>query len=416
MTGPPALVEAEENLLGSLLVMPVYLSGVLAEVHLHPEHFYLERHGLIFRRLVDAYEANRPIDELSIAADLESAGELERIGGRNRLAQLAAEVRAPGNALHHASLILEKAEWRRRIRAGQLILQGAQQEDRALLSQGEEMLNQDLTRAGSDFDPRRLADVVFDVMDKGGVEAFPYPFEKLNRITAGGIRRGELAIVAGHTSHGKSVLLDQTLEAAARRGARCRLYMNEMALVERVARTLTRRTEVDYAKIMQGRLSEEEGRKVVAELNRGLPYGITYTPGWTADEISHHMRAHRWDAAGIDILQEIDYEHERDLSRMVSLFARTAKQAETALLLASHLNEKRVQEATRPRPTLGDLRGSGQIKNAADTVLFVYRKQQVETGEPQDDASIYFGKTRNGPVGGMRAKFNGRRLRFEVAS
>lgn len=410
----PAAIEAEENLLGSILITPAHLTGVLAELGLSADHFYLDRHRLIFRALVSMYDTGKPIDEITAAAELERRGDLAQAGGRDRLTELTATVGAPSHAFHYAERILEKAEWRLRVEAANRILAAAANEDREELANAEELLNREVKRAGADFSPGQLADIGFALLEGGGAECFPWPLERLNDLTAGGIRRGEFVVIGGHSSHGKSVLADQLLEAGVRRGAKARLYINEMALEERVARMLNRRTGVPYSRIIRGKPKDGELSRLLAELGRGMPFGITYVPGWSAEEIGHHVRRSRWDIALVDILHEIDHEDESDLRRIVSTFARTAKQADCAMIATAHLSEARVKGIVRPRPTLGDLRGSGHIKNAADTVCFVYREQHPQTGELLDGASVYLSKVRNGRLGGLKCRFNGARLRFQL--
>jgi replicative DNA helicase len=212
------------------------------------------------------------------------------------------------------------------------------------------------------------------------------------------------------------LLLDQLLETVHKRGRRVHLYMNEMALEERVTRYLTRQTGVPYQRIISGKTDAEQNKAIVASLAHGIPFGITLVAGWSAEEIAHHIRRNNWDVAAVDILHLIEFEDERELSRISATLNRCAKQADCALVATVHLNEKRVLSATRPRPTLGDIRNSGSLKNDADVVCFVYREQDPETGEPLPEGAIYFSKVRNGEVGGIPVRFNASRLRFERAS
>lgn len=411
---PPTALASEEDLLGCFLVAPSYLNLVLAELHLAPEHFYRDRHRALFEALVSLHDRGKAIDEILVCAELLARKKLEIAGGQHYVSELAGKVTNIANAPSHAELIIEKAEWRGRLAAGQMIQKAAYEQDNDLLSEAEELLTRDVSHAQADFDPDQLADVAYNLMESGGVESFPWPLGRLNDLTSGGIRRGELVVVSGHTSHGKSVFVDQLLDAVARRGKKVRLYMNEMDLDQRVSRALCRSTGVPYGKIVQGKTSPDEKRKLVAALNRGFPWGITLIPGWTAEEVSHHIRRRRWDLVVVDHLHEFDYEGEEDIRRMISLFARTAKMANCAVVVGAQLNERRVTTNVLPRPTISDLKGSSQIKQASDTICFVYREQDAETAEPLEDAAVFLGKGRNQQVGGLKARFNPRHLRFEA--
>lgn len=407
---PPCNGEAEESLLGAVLVAPGYLTGVLATVGLRKDHFYFRSNAEVFDAICTLHERGEAIDPLTVQAEMIRAGiEVEP----GRIERMAATVPAPGGALTYARIIIEEAQWRIRLNAARQMEMAVGDRDEEAMSEAQSQLDTNIVHQSSDFEPTDLQAIAERLIEGGDSPAIPYPFEKLNRLTAGGMRRGQTILLAGHTSHGKSFLLDQILDRASRE-CRVRLYMNEMTLEERLARRLSTKANVPYDRLMENRLDLEQLGRVQKELDRGLPYGITYCPGWTADEIANHMRAHRWDLAAVDILHRVPYKDTRDLDMISSSLANCAKQSDTALILVTHLNEGRVMGPVRPRPTLGDIRGTGSLKNDADSVLFLFRKQTPE-GEPTDEGAIYFAKVRGGRVGGMKATFNPKRLRWEVA-
>lgn len=405
---------AEASVLGALLVTRG-MDAVLGELHLAAEHFWIERHRLIFASMVALHEQGRAIDSITVRDELRRRGELEKAGGVEYVSGLASRVPAPGNFLHHARIVIEKAEWRLRLQASELIREAVVSEDRAKLATAEELLAKDLVHVDSRYDSDRLADVAYALMDGAlGKPLCGWPFGALDNKTAGGLRRGQLIYLGGYTSHGKSAFLDQVLEGAGRRGLRVQLYINEMTVAERTARFLSHRTEVPFSAIISGNLSDRSRGRLLEELNRGFPFEITPCPGWTADEIAHDLRANRYDVAAIDMVHRIEYQDERDLARISSVLASAAQQADCALIGTVHLNENRAMKATRDRPVLGDIKGSGSLKYDADAVLFVFREQDSETGEPLEEGAIWFAKVRNGGVGGMKARFNARRMRFEA--
>lgn len=275
----------------------------------------------------------------------------------------------------------------------------------------------------SDFEPDDLADVLYDITDNGLGEAFPWPFDELNRLTFGGMRKGELVVIAGHSSHGKSHFVDQVLDRLHENGNNVRLYMNEMAVAERLGRRVQRQLGVPYGDLMRGRLSEDQKKKIVDYCNEGVGWGITFIPGWSAEKVAHHIEVSHWDVAAIDILHRFDYQDERDLSKIVERFAAVALRTDTCIILVCHLNEGRIgysKSPIRPKPVLGDLRGSGNIKNHADQVIFVHREQEetkFDSGETGpvvllNTGWVYFAKTRNGILGGMRTRWDDDDLRF----
>jgi replicative DNA helicase len=368
----------------------------------------MRSNGEMFQAICNLAEQNKSVDSLTVQAELIRMG-IEP--DMNRIERMAASVPSPGHALSYAGLVVEEAQWRVRLQASYAIASAVGERDSEAMAEAQAMLEQDLVHHDSDYEPHDLTEIGHRLLEGQAGAVIPWPFEQLNRLTAGGMRRGQMILLAGHTSHGKSFLLDQILERASK-DCRVRLYMNEMTLEERLARRLSRQANVPYERLMEGRLDGEQRSRVEKELGKGQPYGITYCPGWSAEDIANHIRAHRWDLAAVDILHRIPYKDTRELDLISSNLANCAKQSNTALILVSHLNEGRVIGAVRPRPTLGDIRGTGSLKNDADVVLFLYRKQSEE-GEPTDEAAIYFAKVRGGRVGGLKARFSPR-LRFEV--
>lgn len=409
----PCDIDAERNLLGALIASPRYIAGVLAEVGLEVEHFYFESHGLLFAAIAALYDADKAIDPTTVNAELRERGKLDEVG-ENTAAELFAVCPAPANAKSYAEVIVREAEWATRLKARSLLDEAIAGRDEEKLTRAEELLQTDLTRESADLEPDDLRDIAFELLDGGDEEGFPFPFKRLNELTSGGMRPGEFVVIGGHSSHGKSQFLDQTLSGLHRAGAKTRLYINEMSAKQRVARILNRKLGIPYSKIMRGELSHEQQILANRALNEGdtFPFGVTLAAGWSALDIAHHIRRHGYDVVAIDILHLIEYEDERDLSGITATFARTAVQANCVVLSTAHLNENRVTGVLRPRPTLGDLRGSGSIKNDADIVCMVYREQDPETGDPEPQGAIYLPKVRNGPTGGMEAYFREKRLDF----
>ncbi len=403
----PISKEAEEHVLGAVMVSGTAMSAVL-DAGLRPNHFYYATHGKIFESMMKLAGEGAPIDATLVA------GEGHDI---DKLSVFAATVPAAGYARSYAELVIEKAGWRQRMRASKLIADAVASEDMEKLAEAEGLLNENSTKPSADYSSEQLKEIARRLTREGSGKVFPWPFERLNQKTAGGMRPGEFILIGGHTSHGKSIFADQILENCQRSGASVRLYMNEMALEERVARSVARRSGIPYRKIVEGRLTDEEREGVEHEIEKWRPHGITYVAGWSAEEIAAHMRRYSWDVALLDILHLVGYQDTRELDMISSQLANVARQSNTAVLATVHLNEGRVSGQVRPRPTLGDIRGTGALKNDCDTCCFVYQQQDEETGFPLGGPSeIYFAKVRNGEVGGMKCNFNPQRLRFEPVS
>jgi replicative DNA helicase len=223
-----------------------------------------------------------------------------------------------------------------------------------------------------------------------------------------------MSLVGGWSSHGKSVVTDQILEHFAKKGLKCHLYINEMGVEDRVARSVARTTGVSYQRLVQHKTLPDEKKKVKDIVKDGCPwFDITECAGWSIHELAYDIKSRSYDVIAVDILHLFDYESEIELARISRLLNRTAKQSNCHILATVHLNEYRVTDTVRPRPVLRDIRGSGMLKNDADNVIFIHREQDPQSGDPLPPATIYTAKVRNGEMGNVSLMFNGKTFSFE---
>jgi putative DNA primase/helicase len=122
---PPQNIEAEESTLGAMLVNEPALIRIIEDVRLNAEDFYLDRHRAIFETISDLHAADKPVDELSVSEALSRSGRIEEAGGKHYVSELAAKVRAPGNASHHAEIVQQNAGLRRAIGDAQRVIEAA---------------------------------------------------------------------------------------------------------------------------------------------------------------------------------------------------------------------------------------------------------------------------------------------------
>jgi replicative DNA helicase len=118
---PPQNIEAEESVLGAMLVAEPALTRVIDEVKLNAADFYLDRHRAIFEAVHDLYAASKPVDELSVSEALTQRNLIDKAGGKHYVSELAAKVPAAGNAKHYAEIVQQNSLLRRLLGAGQEI-------------------------------------------------------------------------------------------------------------------------------------------------------------------------------------------------------------------------------------------------------------------------------------------------------
>lgn len=416
MSAPPKQsLEAEAAVLGAILLSDNVLEPLLTEVRIRPRHFYRDKHRRVFAAMCSLYDAGTPIDTLTVSEAV--ATEVLDITDDAITADfvdgLCAGVPSITNAKAYAQRVVTLARWREDQRLANELLEAAQAEDPEKRDRAMSILLQpDAAAAAVSSTPDELKQLVWDHLESGEDEAWPWPeMPRLTELTLGGRRRGGVSLIGGWTSHGKSVWLDQILEADGDTGLSTWLYINEMSRHERVCRTISRRAGIPMERILRNRLNDDERATVVGALNK-IPLGMTDAAGWSAEEIARDARGRGLDSIGVDILHNIDHKDEADLRRMMMVFKNLALQADAHVIVTVHLNTRRLDKLVQPAPTRGDIRGSGMLANLADNVMFVHRQQDERTGFPKPGAWIYFVKVRTGEVGGSRAYLDGARVKF----
>lgn len=268
-------------------------------------------------------------------------------------------------------------------------------------------------------DPQAWAQIIRDQLNAPDDTAVPLPFASLTRALDGGLRPGDVCLVAGYTSHGKSLLVDAIADTAAADSKRVHLYMTEMTAYQRGLRLLARRTRVPFRTLKQRDLTPQQWREVNAELDL-LPYGCSVVADWTVDEVVEHIATNHWDLAVVDLIHGFHYQDERDLSRTSSAIVRAAKSSAsgdhhgTAIVCAAHLNDGQMRDqrsARRPKPGLHSIKGASSLKQDADLVLFVWQEDD-DDGIPTGVGSVWIGKSRQGGFGAVSVKLDATRMTF----
>src|SRR6187397_2487151 len=227
---PPQNIEAEESVLGAMLVAESTLTRVIDEVKLNAEDFYLDKHAAIFRRIHDLYADSKPVDELSVTESLVQHNEIEEAGGRHYVSELAAKVPAAGNARHYAEIVQQNSLLRRLLGSGQEIQGWVHERDgepRELSERAEKLLF-DVAHKEQASDFRLLSEILHDEVDRleklstGETEltGTPSGFKDIDALT-GGFQPGNLIIVAARPAMGKCQSA-QSLVYDPRTGARHR--------------------------------------------------------------------------------------------------------------------------------------------------------------------------------------------------
>jgi len=435
---PPQNIEAEESVLGAMLVAESTLTRVIDEVKLNAADFYLDKHRLIFETVHDLYAASQPVDELSVSEALTQRNKAEEAGGRHYVSELAAKVPAAANAKHYAEIVQQNSLLRRLLGAGQEIQGWVNERDgepKELSERAEKLLFEVAHKEqASDF--KLLSEILHDEVDRleklstGETEmtGTPSGFRDVDAIT-GGFQPGNLIIVAARPAMGKSALVANIAEnVAVKKGQAVAFFSLEMSEVELAQRFIACRARISGDKLRKGQVSKRDWPKVLRACNE-----LEEAPLWFDDSSdlgildlrakARRLHAQEQERGGLGLII-LDYiqlmrsdDHRANRVEQVGQISRglkiLARELEVPVVAISQLS-RAPEQRTPPKPQLSDLRESGQIEQDADVVAFLYREDYYRDPDDEPDglADLIIAKHRNGPIGTRKLVFLDRYPKF----
>ena len=269
----PQNLEAEESVLGAMLVAPSAISSVLVEVRLRPDDFYRDSHRAIYRAILSLNDKNEAVDPLTVSAELEKRGELQGAGGKPYVHQLAAVVPAVGHARHYAKLVKDEATLRRLLGVAQTIeVRVAERRGEAhqLVEDSERQLF-DVAHSETTGDFRSIDEILHEEIDKleqlsrdgQSVTGTPAGFRDLDDIT-GGFQRSNLIVLAARPSMGKSALVTNIAENVALKSNKpVALFSLEMSVTELAQRFVASQARMPGDKLRKGQVARNDWPKVL---------------------------------------------------------------------------------------------------------------------------------------------------------
>jgi replicative DNA helicase len=431
---PPQNIEAEEAVLGSLLIDPDAIIRVATIVR--PEEFYRERHSWIYDSILALHERREPIDFLTVCDELERRKQLDEIGGAAFISSLINAVPTSIHAEHYARIVERTATRRRLIDAAGQIAGLAYQEaddveevvdhaEQILFGVSERRISRELVpikQVLSDYYDR----IEYLTRHQGEVIGIPTGFTDIDKLL-GGLQRSDMVILAARPSVGKtSLALSFAHNATKKFGQRVALFSLEMSDEQVVQRLISAETGIDSQRLRRGRIADDEwGRfiKATSDLAETHFY-IDDTPGISALEL--RTKARRLHAeVGIDLiivdylqLMRGDFRSEnrvQEISSISRALKGLARELNVPVLALSQLS-RGVESRTDKKPILSDLRESGALEQDADVVIFIYRDEMYdEHTERPNIADVIVAKHRNGPTGTVALYFKKELAQFREA-
>ena len=431
--GLPHNLEAERCVLGSIILDNPLISEAIEFVG--KDDFYLGNHRAIFERMIQLYEASRPIDFVTLTDELRNCGQLDSIGGAAYISSLIDGVPRVSNLEYYARIVREKATLRNLIKRSSEIINTCyeQQDDVDAVLDSAEKAIFDLAgsriRAGfqsiTEIARRSLKKIETAASQREMITGIATGFTELDQLTSG-LQPSDLVIVAARPSMGKTALALNIGTHAAVLGKTVGLFSLEMSSDQLLIRMICSEARIDAHKLRTGYLSKDEWRKITETVGRlaAVKIFIDDTPGVSLLETRAKARRlqaeHGLDLLIVDYLQLMSggkarYENrQQEISSISRGLKGLAKEMNIPLVALSQLSRAPEQRTGQHRPQLSDLRESGSIEQDADLVLFIYREEIYRQSEENKGiAEVIIGKQRNGPIGSVSLAFLKEFTRFE---
>lgn len=430
---PPHNIDAEMSLLGSMLLDREAIANILPVLGPDESHyFYRPDHEQLFLALIDMYDANRQIDLVTVQDEMQRQEMLERVGGVGYLVSLAESVPSAANAEHYARIVRDKGMMRDLIRcSGELAELGyaAHPSAEELLDLAEQKLFA-VTERRISRQANRLRDLLtplfqqIESRDESYLSGIATGFTELDELTSG-FQKGDLIIVAGRPSMGKTALgLTMADHMAGNDHLAVAFFSMEMSNQQVAQRILCSRGKVDSHRFRRHMLDEEDINRLghVCEELAKAPFFVDDTPGMTVLELRAKARRlarqHDVQAIFVDYLQLMRASgaesRQQEIAAISAGLKALGRELNVPIIAMAQLN-RQAEGREGHRPRMSDLRESGAIEQDADVVLLIHREeyykpQQIDV---QGIAEIIIAKQRNGPTDIVKLSFNRRLTRFD---
>ena len=432
---PPQSVEAEQSVIGGLMLDNQRWDQIADKVT--PDDFYRKEHRLIFRAIASLCDENQPADVVTVSEWLEKNAELENAGGLAYLGALANNTPSAANVVAYAAIVRERALMRNLIRVANNVANSAYNpEGRSageLLDTAEKNImdisEQGAGRRGS-FQPiKTLLTGAVDRIDKlfrsdSPITGVSSGFADLDAMTSG-LQPGDLVIVAGRPSMGKTSFAMNIAETAAvSQKLPVAIFSMEMPGEQLAMRMMSSLGRINAHKVRTGKLEDDDWPRLTHAIGllADAPMFIDDSPAMTPLELRARARRlkreHGLGMIVVDYLQlmqspEANENRATEISNITRSLKGLAKELNVPVIALSQLNRS-LEQRPNKRPVMSDLRESGAIEQDADVIFFIYRDEVYnEDSQDKGTAEIIIGKQRNGPIGKIRLTFLGEYTRFE---
>jgi replicative DNA helicase len=432
---PPHSVEAEQSLLGGLMLDQRAWDQVADIVTVGD--LYRADHRLIFSAIAELVERNQPPDAVTVSEHLQRAGQLEAAGGLPYLARLVEDTPSAANIRAYARIVRDHAMLRQLIEIGGDIAASAHSTEGLSVETLVDLAEQRVfeiadrgQRRGSGFvSLKQILPKTIDRLDMlshstSDITGISTGFAEMDKMTSG-LQRGELIIIAGRPSMGKTTLAINIAEnAAIGNQVPAAIFSMEMSAEQLSFRMLSSIGRINQSRLRNGRLLDEDWPRVdsAVSMMSNAPIfiddGGSLTPTDVRSRSRRLKREHGLGLIVVDYLQLMQVSgtvenRATEISEISRSLKALAKELDVPVIALSQLNRS-VEQRNDKKPVMSDLRESGALEQDADLIVFIYREEVYDRETPRKGvADIIIGKQRNGPVGEFQLTFLGEYTRFE---
>lgn len=433
---PPHSLDAEQAVLGGLMLDNRAWDQIADKIT--EKHFYRRDHQMIFKAMAKLTEENQPIDVITVSEILQKMDTQSEGSSLAYLGELAKNTPSAANIAAYADIVYERAVLRELIAVGTNITELAfEPQGRAstdILDEAEKQVFDIAERGVRGAGPEGIRSIVSKAIDNiekrfqdnSHITGISTGFTDMDKLTTG-MQPGDLIIVAGRPSMGKTTFAMNIAEHAAIRSQKAVLVFSmEMPGEALATRMLSSLGRIDQNKLRTGKLVDEDWTRLtsaVALLSNAKLF-IDETPALTPIEMRARARRIAREKDSTLGLIVIDYlqlmrgsGHVENRTAEISEISRSlkalAKELNVPIIALSQLNRS-LEQRPNKRPVMSDLRESGAIEQDADLIAFIYRDEVYNEDSPdKGTAEIIVGKQRNGPIGMIRLTFMGQYTRFD---
>tara|TARA_R110002072_G_scaffold104540_2_gene229012 strand:- start:23913 stop:25289 length:1377 start_codon:yes stop_codon:yes gene_type:complete len=431
---PPHSIEAERSVLGGLMLNDQAWDNVAGQVT--AEDFYRNDHRIIFRCMADLAERNKPLDVVTISETLDGVNELDNVGGVAYISDLANSTPTASNIGAYAEIVSERATIRNLISVAHEIAEsGFNPQGRtsaALIDIAESKVFKIGDNRPSRGGPQTIRPLLTKAVEridelfqtKGSITGLSTGFREVDEMTMG-LQPGDMVVVAGRPSMGKTAFAMNIAENAVLAGGKPVLVFSmEMPADSLIVRMLSSLGRIDQTKIRSGQLGDDDWPRLTSAVTllNDKQLLIDDTAALSPTEMRSRCRrvVREHGPLGLVVIDYIQLmqvtggseNRATEISEISRSLKGIAKEFECPVIALSQLNRSLEQRPDK-RPIMSDLRESGAIEQDADLIMAIYRDEVYHEDAEKGVAEVIILKQRNGPIGRRKLAFIGQYTKFE---